>query len=295
MKKLILPFLFTLSLSCFAQQAKPKYVILFGVDGLGGYAFPKANTPNINQLMKEGSYTFTAQCVMPSASSQNWASMIMGAPPEDTNIPKNGFSMKVAKGTAYCGRKKGRLFPSVYTILHQQKPDAKIVVFHHWYSYSRLVERRDLNKRRWTRNEDNTAQKGVKVITKKMPTLLFMHFDHVDHAGHTVGHDTPGYYTAVHKADSLLGLIISALKAKGIYDQTAILLTADHGGTGKGHGGPSVAERNIPWILKAPGVKAGYAIQGPVQQYDTAATLAYLLGITQPECWKGRAVMEAFE
>lgn len=296
MNNIVLSLFLALSLSLNAQQTtKPKYVILFGVDGMGGYAFPKANTPNINKLMQEGSYTFTAKCVMPSSSSQNWASMIMGAPPEDTNIPENGFSMKVAKGTAYCGRKKGKLFPSIYTILHEQNRKAKIVVLHQWLDYRRIINHADLSRSVWTITENRTARKGARIIKHNMPTLLFMHYDHVDHAGHAIGHDTPAYYDAVHKADSLLGVIVQALKDKGIYDETAIIVTADHGGKGKGHGGPSLEERNIPWIIKAPGVKMNHAIVADVQQYDTAATLAYLLGLKAPECWKGRAVMDAFE
>lgn len=293
MKRLFIVFFIVLSLVGIAQ--KPKYVVLIGVDGMGGYAFPKANTPNIKALMAEGAYTFKARCVMPSSSSQNWASMIMGAPPKNTKIPRNGFSMARATGSSFCGRPKGRLFPSIYTILREQKTYAKIVVLHHWDDYARLVEDKDLTIRKHTKTEDSTALAAIDVINNNMPDLLFLHFDHVDHAGHTVGHDTPGYYDAVAKADSLIGLVIKALKAKGIYDETAIIVTADHGGKGKGHGGPSNAERNIPWILKAPGVKANFAITDNVNTYDTAATLAYLLSLTQPECWKGKPVMQAFE
>lgn len=295
MRTLFLSLFLAFAFSLNAQQTtKPKYVIVFGVDGLGGYAFPNANTPNITKLILEGSSTFTARCVKPSASSQNWASMMMGAPPKDTNIPKNGFSMEKATGEAYCGRPAGRLFPSIYTIAREQKPDMNITVLHHWDEYARLVEDRDLTLRMHTKTEDSTAIAAVNVINKGMPDLLFLHFDNVDHAGHTVGHKTPGYYQAVTKVDSLIGLVINALKAKGVYEQTAIIVTADHGGRGKHHGWITPSEMNIPWIIAGPGVKANYHINTKIQTYDTAATLAYLLGIKQPDCWKGRAVMEVF-
>lgn len=293
MKKLLFLLLTICALPLLAQ--KPKHVLLIGIDGLGGYAFPKANTPNIDELAKNGAATFTAKCVMPSSSSQNWASMIMGAPPSDTRIPKNGFSMKKATNVSFCGRPKGRLFPSIYTILREQKPDAKIVVLHQWDEYARLVEDKDLTKRVYTKTEDSTALAGVDVISKGMPDLLFLHFDHVDHAGHTVGHNTDGYYKAVAKADSLVGLLVAALKKSGEFDDTVILLTADHGGKGKGHGGPSAEERNIPWIISGPGINKNVSLITEINTYDTAATIAYIFGLTPPECWKGKPVMGAFK
>jgi predicted AlkP superfamily pyrophosphatase or phosphodiesterase len=293
MKKLLFILLTMCALPLAAQ--KPKYVLLIGIDGLGGYAFPKAETPNIDELAKNGASTYTAKCVMPSSSSQNWASMIMGAPPKYTNIPRNGFSMKKATGTAYCGRPKGRLFPSIYTILREQKPTSKIVVLHHWDDYARLVEDKDLTMRKHTKTEDSTCIAAVDVINKGMPDLLFLHFDHVDHAGHSIGHNTDGYYKAVAKADSLVGVVITALKTAGVYDDTVIILTADHGGKGKGHGGPSLAERNIPWIISGPGVNKNVSLINEINTYDTAATIAYIMGLTQPECWKGKPVTGAFK
>jgi predicted AlkP superfamily pyrophosphatase or phosphodiesterase len=292
MKKLLFLLLTICTLPLLAQ--KPKHVLLIGIDGLGGYAFPKAITPNIDELAKNGASTYTAKCVMPSSSSQNWASMIMGAPPSDTRIPKNGFSMKKATNESFCGRPKGRLFPSIYTILREQKPEAKIIVLHQWDEYARLVEDKDLTKRVYTKTEDSTALAGVDVISKGMPDLLFLHFDHVDHAGHTVGHNTDGYYKAVAKADSLVGLLVAALKKSGDFDDTVILLTADHGGKGKGHGGPSAAERNIPWIISGPGINKNVSLISEINTYDTAATIAYIFGLTPPECWKGKPVMGAF-
>ena len=73
-----------------------------------------------------------------------------------------------------------------------------------------------------------------------------------------------------------------------------LLVTADHGGVGKKHGGDTMAELEIPWIVHGYGVAAGKEIGTPVNTYDTAATVAYLLGLKPPACWIGRPVTEAF-
>ena len=69
---------------------------------------------------------------------------------------------------------------------------------------------------------------------------------------------------------------------------------ADHGGVGTKHGGDTIAELEIPWIVYGPGVAKGTVIQQPVNTYDTAATLAWALGLKAPSVWIGRPVIEAF-
>jgi predicted AlkP superfamily pyrophosphatase or phosphodiesterase len=273
-----------------------RYVLFIGVDGLGGYAFPKAQTPNIKALYEMGTFTFKARCVYPSSSSPNWASMIMGAKPKKTHIPKNGFSFEKAIQNSYCGRPAGQLWPSVYTLMHEQKPEKKIILLHQWDEYSRFVNPNDVYSDRCTHTEDSTTYWAIKTIEAGMPDLLFLHFDNVDHAGHTYGHNTPRYFKDVSKADSLIGLVIQALKKKGIYEQTTIILTADHGGRGKHHGWITANEMNIPWIIVGPGIRKGLHLKNKaVKTIDTGATIAFLFGLRIPECWDGKPVREVLE
>ena len=76
--------------------------------------------------------------------------------------------------------------------------------------------------------------------------------------------------------------------------RTLVLITADHGGIGAKHGGPTLAELEIPWILHGPGIASGKEIRTPVNTYDTAATLAYVFGLKPPSVWIGRPVLTAF-
>ncbi|MCE2849571.1 MAG: alkaline phosphatase family protein, partial [Chitinophagaceae bacterium] len=58
----------------FAQQ-KIKHVVLIGVDGMGAYAFKKAQLPLMQSMMANGSWSLEARSVLPSSSAANWASM----------------------------------------------------------------------------------------------------------------------------------------------------------------------------------------------------------------------------
>jgi arylsulfatase A-like enzyme len=169
-----------------------------------------------------------------------------------------------------------------------------IACFHDWNGYGRLVEPHVSNVKKDCLGENRTVDSACGYIQKEKPLFTFIHLDHVDHAGHEYGHGTLEYYKSVEKADSLIGVVITALKNAGIFDNTVVLVTSDHGGKGKGHGGDSPEEKTIPWIIAGPGIAAGKTISGHIDTYDTAPTLAYILSLNVPDCWIGKSVADAF-
>ena len=77
-------------------------------------------------------------------------------------------------------------------------------------------------------------------------------------------------------------------------EQTIILVTSDHGGVGRGHGKSSEAEVVIPWIIYGRDVQAGHQIEMPINTYDTALTIEYILGMPANDATIGKAVKEVF-
>ena len=90
------------------------------------------------------------------------------------------------------------------------------------------------------------------------------------------------------------GEIVAALEAGGYLSSTLIIVTADHGGHGMGHGDDSPEDRTIPWLATGPGVPPGLTLTRRVNTFDTAATAAYALKLPLPSNWDGRPVMEIF-
>ena len=97
------------------------------------------------------------------------------------------------------------------------------------------------------------------------------------------------------EADRLLGRMVAAIDEAKLTAETMVLVTADHGGVDKGHGGSTMVEIEIPWIAVGPGVHAGVELDQPINTYDTAPTVLKALGATAPSCWIGRPVEAAFE
>ena len=65
------------------------HVVVIGFDGLNPDGIEHAATPVMHGMMKRGAYTLHARAVIPTVSSPNWASMIMGAGPADHGVTTN--------------------------------------------------------------------------------------------------------------------------------------------------------------------------------------------------------------
>ncbi|HTL58604.1 MAG TPA: alkaline phosphatase [Candidatus Limnocylindrales bacterium] len=277
-----------------ASGAQLQHLVVIGCDGFGSVGFTDSNTPVLHRLMREGSYTLHARGVMPTSSSPNWASMIMGAGPEQHGVTSNDWETnKFEIAPTVIG--SGGFFPTIFGALRAQRPGSKIAVIHDWDGFGRLVEPRAPDILENHKGSTNTTRRAIEVILKEKPTFLFVHFDDVDHAGHTFGWKSPEYFETVAEVDGLIGDLLEALSRAGIREQTVVLMTADHGGKAKSHGGPTMEELEIPWIIAGPGIRRGHEIKSPVNTYDTAATIAHLFGVKPPEGWIAQPVREALE
>ena len=288
----LLFFSFTSPIS--SQVPGVKHVVIIGCDGLSPDGVQKAKTPNMDGLMRRGAYTFHARAVMPTVSSPNWASMIMGAGPEQHGITSNAWRPdKFEIAPTAVG--SGGIFPTIFGVLREQQPSAVIACFHDWGGFGVLFEREALDVIEDTDGPVKTTERAVAYFKAKQPELTFIHLDHIDHAGHKSGYRTSEYYKSVEEADRLIGETLQGLERVGMLEQTVLIVTSDHGGVGKGHGGATMAEIEIPWIIAGPGVTPAKELTSFVNIYDTAATVAHVFGLTAPDCWIAKPVLEAFE
>lgn len=106
-----------------------------------------------------------------------------------------------------------------------------------------------------------------------------------------------GYDTAIRYVDDQIAKIVAMLKAAGVYDETAIVISADHGenqgelGIYGEHGTADHGTCNIPMIVKWPGMKQGQVDDRLHYHLDWAPTVMELLGAGEhsPEIWDGQS------
>src|SRR6516164_906642 len=102
-----------------AQVPGVEHVVVIGVDGLSPEGIRRAKTPVLHRMMAEGASTLHARGVMPTVSSPNWASMIMGAGPEQHGVTSNDW--KPGKGAiSPTAVGPGGIFPTMFGLLRQQ-------------------------------------------------------------------------------------------------------------------------------------------------------------------------------
>lgn len=300
-----------LMISCNQPQQnvrKPlaKHVILIGIDGWAATNFDKAPMPIVkDKLMAEGSYTLEKRSVLPSASAINWASNFMGVGTEShgyttwgSKVPEIPSSVTNAHG----------IFPTIFSILKEQQPESKTAAIFDWDGIKYVIDtlavdnvmQRDHAGYGKEFGEDcgeplDYVKEAVNVIKEEKPTLFAVYFGGLDETGHTYGWYTEKYYDFEKVLDECIAQLIEATKEAGIYDDTIFVLTADHGGIDKGHGGITLEEMLSPFIVYGKGIRKGFQMTDAMMQYDVAATVAYILGLETPQAWVGRPMLSIFE
>jgi arylsulfatase A-like enzyme len=102
-----------------------------------------------------------------------------------------------------------------------------------------------------------------------------------------------GYDTGTRYVDDHVGRIVEHLKRAGVYEETAIIISADHGenqgelGIYGEHATADVGTCRIPLIVKWPGGRRGATDDGLRYNVDWSATLAELVGAQAPPLWDG--------
>ncbi len=102
------------------------------------------------------------------------------------------------------------------------------------------------------------------------------------------------YIESVKRIDGEIGEIVQTLKYLGIYDDTLIVITADHGGKGKNHKGDDPLVTTIPWLTVGKDINVNYKINEQVYIYDTAPTVLKALRIDPIPDIDGKVIEEIF-
>lgn len=108
-----------------------------------------------------------------------------------------------------------------------------------------------------------------------------------------------GYDTGALYSDLYVGKVVEKLKAAGVFEQTAVIVSADHGenlgelGIYAEHATADDATCHVPLIVAWPGGKTGTSAGGLHYQLDLAPTLMELLGAAPSPIWDGQSFASA--
>ena len=265
------------------------YVVVISIDGLRPDAIGERETPFLFRMMQTGSYSLAATTIMPSNTLPSHTSMLTGEGPERHHVRWNNvpaakfdtvevptiFGVARAGGyrtAAFFSKAKFHTLQRAGTLDYSQAPGG-------WFG-------------KWP--SLRTVADVERYLNHERPNLLFVHLSDPDTAGHAYGWMTDEYHFAVAVADDAVSRLLAAADAAYGAGNYSVIVSADHGGHGKGHGTDDPRDITIPWIAWGKGIRPDHLSTVSIRTMDTASTVLGLLGLAEPTDWLGTPVVEAF-
>lgn len=229
-------------------KAENKKIMIIGIDGCRPDGITTANTPNLDALMANGTYSLDARNTGTTLSGPGWSSMLTGVWQDKHMVVDNSFS----------GSDFSR-YPHFFKRIEEHNPDNRTVSISQWHPINDQIAYgcADITK--------NSEDSSVDVKNKAVAELgvgdlsaLFVHFDDVDHAGHSSGFspNNSNYIKAIETVDTAIGELVVALRNRPNYDKEdwMVIVSTDHGGSGTAHGGDTEEERTVFVIVSGDNV-----------------------------------------
>jgi hypothetical protein len=288
--------LFLFSAIAAAQTTRPiaqvDHVLIISIDGLRPDVLLRAKAPNIQNLYLNGSFTFWAQTVPVAITLPSHTSMLTGVPVETHKITFNDERATTRP-----------IYPQAKTIFEVAKEAGYTTAM--VTGKSKFMALAKPNTIDWIsapedpKTTDNiVGENARKMIREHKPELMFLHFPGVDSTGHAKGWASPEQFAALEAIDANLRTILETMREVEVLDHTVIILSADHGGSGKQHGAGDVRSLNIPWIAYGPGIRKNFdltSLRTTINTTDTFATACYLLGVQTPPRIQGKPQLPIVE
>lgn len=263
------------------QRLHPRVTVIL-VDGMRPDALRRACTPAMDALIQAGAFTFSARTVVPSVTLPCHTSMMRGV-----DVARHGITDNVFHPLA-------RPVPSVIDAAHAAGRTTGM--FYNWGELRDLCAPHTLSvsalinetHRPWG---DVAVADAVERFQDRSLDLQFVYLGHTDQVGHDHGWMSDPYMAAIEHADTCIDRVVRACRADG--KPHCFILLSDHGGHERTHGTDSPEDTTIPWVVSGTGIAHGRIVE-EVRIFDTAPTVARLLGVPLVPEWEGVAVPSVF-
>lgn len=263
----------------------------------------QSEMPVLNRLVCEGACSWTATTIYPSITLPSHTSMLTGVGPKKHKVTWNKWTPRkgvVRVPTVFAEAKAAGFSTAMFVgkekFRHLAQPGT-LDCFDYGQDLAITAARACCLKpsKSVTLLAAQVAQRAAVYIVEHKPNLCFIHFTDTDDTGHKYGWGSPQQIRAFADVDVALAVVLKAVEDAGIAEESVLIVTADHGGHRKTHGGKSPDDMRIPWIAWGQDVRSDFAITAPVSTCDTAATALWLLGVPVPTWFDGTPVTCAFQ
>jgi predicted AlkP superfamily pyrophosphatase or phosphodiesterase len=278
-----------------AQPAAPrltKHVVLISIDGLRPdfYLDARWPTPNLQAIKARGLHALRMRSVFPSHTYPSHTAMLTGALPARSGIIYNApmgskgdwywFTKDIKAPTLWQALKSAGMTSAAVQWPVSAGPDITYNVPEIWdparpedritearkHATPGLVEELERNATGKLDGEnmnetafgldDNAGRMASYILKTYKPSLLAVHFAHVDGVQHEHGRNSEELKAALGAIDRAVGNLLETIERSGLKDSTTVLIVGDHGFMDV----HSVVRPNI-W-LRQKGIKARFQPSG---------------------------------
>lgn len=256
-----------------------KKIMLILCDGMRADSLAACGHPFIPRFLSQSFYSLDAQTVLPSMTLPCHLSLMHSVPPERHGTTDNTYKPMV------------RPVPGIFDQLHRY--DRRGAFIYNWEQLRDLSRPGALAFSYYISCDDNDRfaahqnilDTALSYLPRLDPDFAFVYFGLPDLEGHDFGWMGKAYLDSIKSSWDM----IEKLDETFGKDYT-IIVTADHGGIGRDHGGPTPEEMTIPIICKGPDFKAGETFHN-ASIMDIAPTITRLLSVPAAKEWEGKPLI----
>ena len=259
-----------------SASVSERRVVAITIDGLRPGAVTKLGpdkVPALYRMMRDGSSTLNARTTteqtrtMPNHSSAFSGRRVLGTAGHQVTFNDDSDSTDIHTVA-------GHYVPSMFDVVHDRGGRVlfyagkdKFAFFNRSWDGRRGAPdevgadngRDKIN--RYVFTEDTTAlvDRVLASLRDRPAKLTYLHIRLPDSAGHAYGYFSDQYLAAVQQSSVQVGRILRTIARRdGLRTRTAVVLTADHGGTGKDHSDETLpVNYTIPFMVWGAGVAQG--------------------------------------
>lgn len=310
---------------------KPLNVVLILADDQGGHLSSMGtkgiSTPNVDALAKEGMQFSNAFAVVPSCSPSRSA-INTGMYPHANGHWRNTITPKLSDPEIEFGRSSTRVdkvgiheyIQTLPEILHQNGYYTGITQKFHmsppWkfpYSEKNTVHNDPREYESFIKEFVKNAgekpffiqanisppHRSFESHMRKFPEYLpnIEDIQVPEYLANTpkMRQDLQKYYGSVQLADACAGAIVKALRKSGVYENTLIIYTSDHGEPyHRAKASAYYAGLHVPFVVSGPGVEKNIKNDALISLIDIMPTILDALNIEAPNTVQGKSLMPVF-
>jgi len=247
-------------------EGRAGHVFVITIDGMRPELIDAADAPTLSSLLPVAARSLDARTVRPVKTLPAHVSMVTGLTPERHGVlwnrwrPGRGpIDARTIFDAARDAGLESALIAGKKKLRHLARPGAPTIV---------SAEER---------GDREVMDAALAVVRERRPSLMLIHLPDVDRAGHRSGWLGTAQREAMRRADGEVRRLLDTLAQTGLAADSALIVTADHGGEGTRHAPGAPADLRVPWLAWGQGVAPGEV--GKVCVTATGQLAARLLGL----------------